>query len=418
MNLLIIGGGGREHALAWKLRQSPRAGRIAVAPGNGGTGDNVALDPRDHGGVVSWCRAQGIDLVVIGPEGPLADGLGDSLREAGIRVFGPGRDGARLEGSKVFAKEFMQRHGVATAAFRAARSPAQARTFVEEFSAGMVLKFDGLASGKGVFVCGSVPEALEALDVLERRHGPDAALILEERLAGRELSILGVTDGRTMRLLPPSQDHKQLLDGDRGPNTGGMGAFCPVPFYDADLAARVDQEIVAPTLRGLRAEGIEFQGVLYFGIMVTAQGPRLLEYNVRLGDPEAEVVLPALRSDLLDLMVACTDGGLEDCATEFDDGAWVDVVLASRGYPGTPVTGFEIQGLGELSPETLVFHGGTRREGDRLVTAGGRVLNVVVRGHDLDDALGRVYDEVAKIRFDGCLFRTDIGRRGDGRRMP
>jgi phosphoribosylamine--glycine ligase len=349
MKILIIGSGGREHALAWKLLQSPKVEKVSVAPGNGGTPNNVALDVNDHRAVEAWCKDDGTGLVIIGPEAPLVNGLADDLRAAGIRVFGPGRDGARLEGSKIFAKTFMQAHGVATAAFRAFDSPATARGFCESFPDGVVVKYDGLAAGKGVFVCPTLPEALEALDQVERRYGADAPLVVEERLLGREISILGFTDGESIWLLTPSQDHKQLLEGDRGPNTGGMGAFCPVPFYDDEIASRVDEEIVAPTLQGLQAEGIDFRGVLYFGIMLTRSGPKLLEYNVRLGDPETEVVLPALASDLLDLLLACTDGGIDDLDLEFHDGAFVDVVLASGGYPGAYKKGYEITGLDALS---------------------------------------------------------------------
>ena len=413
MKILIIGSGGREHALAWKLQQSPKVEKVSVAPGNGGTPNNVPLDISDHDAVEAWCKDDGTGLVIIGPEAPLVDGLADDLRAAGIRVFGPGQDGAQLEGSKIFAKEFMQTHGVATAAFRAFSSPGTARGFCDSFPDGVVVKYDGLAAGKGVFVCPTLPEAIEALDEVERRYGADAPVVVEERLVGREISILGFTDGAHVWLLTPSQDHKQLLDGDRGPNTGGMGAFCPVPFYDDALASRVDEEIVAPTLQGLQAEGIDFRGVLYFGIMLTRSGPKLLEYNVRLGDPEAEVVLPALRSDLLELLLACTDGGVDDLELEFHDGAFVDVVLASGGYPGDYKKGYEITGLDALSEDVLVFHAGTKRDGNRLVTDGGRVLNLVCRGDSIEEAVGRVYEELDAVRFEGRIHRTDIGRRGD-----
>ena len=414
MNVLIIGSGGREHALAWKLGLSPRVDKVAVAPGNGGTPNNVALNVEDHAQVVRWCRDDRVDLVVIGPEGPLTAGLADDLRAAGFRVFGPGRDGARLEGSKIFAKEFMQKHGVATAAFRVFKTPSQAREFSESFPDGVVVKYDGLAAGKGVFVAPSLVEALEALDEVKQRWGDDAPVVVEERLVGREISILGFTDGTDIRLLTPSQDHKQLLDGDRGPNTGGMGAFCPVPFYSDALADQVHKEIVAPTMQGLRDEGIDFRGVLYFGVMLTKSGPKLLEYNVRLGDPETEVVLPALKTDLLELVLACTDSEMDDLELEFHDAAFVDVVLASGGYPGSYKTGYEIKGLDALAKDTMVFHAGTKQEDNRLVTSGGRVLNVVCRGSNLEEAMGQVYEELEKIHFDGQIFRTDIGRRGDG----
>ncbi len=305
----------------------------------------------------------------------------------------------------------MARQGVATAEFQVFQRPSDARAYVERLGDDLVIKYDGLAAGKGVFVCTSVPQAQAALDTLEQRYGADAACLVEQRLLGDEISILGLTDGQTIRLLQPSQDHKQLLEGDRGPNTGGMGAFCPVPAFTPAMLAAVRQQIEAPTLAGLRAEGIDYCGVIYFGIMMTAQGPQLLEYNVRLGDPETEVLLPALRSDLRELLEACADGELHRVQPVFNPGFFVDVVLASGGYPGSYPKGLEITGVEQAAEQALVFHAGTRRDGDRLLTSGGRVLNVVAQGPDLESAIQGAYAAAEQINFQGRTLRADIGRR-------
>ncbi len=412
MNIAVLGSGGREHALAWKLAQSPMAGQVYVMPGNGGTAPNVPVDPMDFDAVGRACRERGVELLVVGPEDPLAAGIADHFAGSDIRVFGPCAAGARLEGSKAYAKDFMQRHGVATAAYRHFVGPAAARAYVEQNGGYCVVKFDGLAAGKGVFVCDDLPQAIEALAELERRYGADACTVVEERLLGNEISILGLTDGRAIALLQPSQDHKQLLDGDRGPNTGGMGAFCPVPAFDLAMLEQVRAAVVEPTLQGLRAEGIDYRGVIYFGIMMCADGPKLLEYNVRLGDPETEAVLPALASDLLELMLACLDGSVMLCTPQFRPGYVVDLVLASGGYPGSYPKGMAISGLDDTAPDVLVFHAGTRRDAQgQLVSSGGRVLNVVARGDTLDAAIARAYAAADRIHFDGVTTRGDIGRR-------
>ncbi len=411
MRVAIIGSGGREHALAWKLGQCVNPADLYVIPGNGGTENNVDLDPMDFHALEAFCQQRAIDLLVVGPEAPLDAGLADHFASGSVRVFGPGRDGARLESSKIWAKQFMARHDVATGGFRACQGVAQARQAALEMGGDLVLKYDGLAAGKGVFVCQSMDEAEQALERISSRYGDDAPCLAEERLEGAEVSVIGFTDGEHIRLLQPSQDHKQLLDGDRGPNTGGMGAFCPVPWFDNAMAGQVLNRVVQPTLDGLRQEGIAYRGVIYFGLMITSHGPRLLEYNVRLGDPEAEVVLPALKSDLLALCLACCDGTLEKQQLAFHGGYFADVVLASGGYPGAYPKGLPITGLDELDPQLLVFHAGTRRSGDELLTAGGRVLNVVGQGPDLDSALRRAYRACAAIQFEGKFHRSDIGRR-------
>ena len=408
----VIGSGGREHALAWKLAQDLGQTNVFCLPGNGGTPNNLSLDPADREALVAACRELGIGLLVVGPEGPLAEGIVDDLAGSGIAVLGPGRAAARLESSKLWAKQFMLRHGVATAPASVHRAPDLAAGRIRELGGRLVVKYDGLAAGKGVFVAGDEAEAAAAVSAVAERYGPGATYLIEERLSGPELSLLAFTDGRAVALLPTSQDHKQVGDGDRGPNTGGMGAFCPVPAVDDALLGTISREIVDPTLAGLAAEGLDYRGVLYFGVMVTAAGPRLLEYNVRMGDPETEAVLPALSSGLLDLILACLDGTVGRQRPVFRPGHFVDVVLASGGYPGEYRKGLPISGLEAAEEECLVFHSGTRRRDDgTLVTSGGRVLNVVGAGAGLDEAIAAAYRGVEQVSFEGMFCRTDIGRR-------
>ncbi len=413
MKIAVIGSGAREHAISWKLSQSPRVEKVFVLPGNGGTQNNVDIAVNDFEGIKQFCINEGVDLIFVGPEDPLARGIVDYFKESSIRVFGPDRQAARLEGSKIWAKQFMKRHGVATADFWLPKDADEIRQIAQELDGHLVVKYDGLAAGKGVFVCSSTQEVYTAIDEIERRYGPDAAFILERKISGRELSVIGFTDGKDIRLLLPSQDHKPAYDGDQGPNTGGMGAFCPVPWCDEALMNRIDRTIVQPTLQGIQKEGLDYHGVLYFGLMITDQGAQLLEYNVRFGDPETEVILPALQSDLLELTLSCLDGTLKEQRLEFESDYFVDVVLASGGYPAAYEKGKEIKGLQEVDEEILVFHAGTVRDAqDRLLTAGGRVLNVVARGADLHSAIERAYKAVGKISFDQMFFRRDIARKG------
>ncbi len=411
MNVAVVGSGGREHALAWKLSQSPLADRVLVLPGNGGTRDNLTVSTEDFRGLEVLCREYGIDLLVVGPEAPLVQGIRDHFRGSGIRVFGPSAAAARLEGSKIFAKEFMQRHGVATAEFRRFGAPQDARDFVTAQLGNVVIKYDGLAAGKGVFVTSTVEEALGALDEIRRVYGEHALLLVEEKLVGQEISILGITDGNGLQLLTPSQDHKQRFEGDQGPMTGGMGAFCPVPHCDDRLLRRIMDDVVMPTMAGIQADQMDYVGVIYFGLMVTKNGPRLLEYNVRLGDPETEVVLPKLKSDLVSLILSCFDGTLGDQQLEFNPGYYVDVVLASEGYPGAYPKGIPIEGLEHVPTGGLVFHAGTGWKDGKLVTTGGRVLNVVGQGETLEEAIADAYGLVERISFSSRVYRTDIGRR-------
>jgi phosphoribosylamine--glycine ligase len=412
MRVLVLGSGGREHAVAWKLAQSPLVDEVRVAPGNGGTAGNAALDPMEFDGVRRFCESERIDVIFVGPEGPLVGGIADYFQGSPVAVFGPGRDGARLEGSKILAKRFMQRHGVATAPFWAFEAGEDPGPLIRELDGDLVVKFDGLAAGKGVHVCSSVEDATRAVAEIRGSFGRDASFLIERRLGGMEVSIIGITDGTTIRMLQPSQDHKQIYDGDLGPNTGGMGAYAPVPFCTPDVLARVDRDIVAPTLAGLRAEGIAYHGALYFGIMLAPSGPHLLEYNVRLGDPEAEVTLAPLATDFAELVMACVRGTLSQVELTFHPGSFVDVVMASRGYPGPYASGFVVDGLDGLPSGAMVFHAGTRRVGSGIVTSGGRVLNVVGSGPTLEEAIECAYRFAEGIRFENRYFRRDIGRKG------
>ena len=412
MKIAIIGSGGREHALAWKLSQSPQAEKIFVLPGNGGTENNVNINPNDFPAIKDFCEKENVELLVVGPEDPLAGGIVDFFKDSAVKIFGPDKAGARLEGSKIWSKKFMKKYGVATADFWISDDADEIRQLAMEADGQLVVKFDGLAAGKGVFVCSTPLQVYGAVDTIRERYGQSARILFERKLTGQELSIIGFTDGKTMRLLQPSQDHKAAYDGDKGPNTGGMGAFCPVPFCDEALLARIDKDVIEPTLRGLQAEKIDYHGVIYFGLMITDEGPKLLEYNVRFGDPETDMILPALKNDLLQILLASTEGSLQQTELEFYNGYFVDVVLASGGYPGSYEKGKTISGLQDVSAETLVFHAGTRRKGKNLLTSGGRVLNVVAKGDNLPAAMEKVYKECAKIDFENICFRKDIGRKG------
>ena len=408
MKIAVIGRGGREHALCWKLAQDVGAENVYCLPGNGGTPNRRAVDEMDFAGIRAFCEAEGVELVVVGPEAPLAGGLVDEWTGGRLRVFGPSRAAALLEASKTWSKQFMQRHGIATAVGAFFASPREAATHVAAQPGGLVVKYSGLAAGKGVFVCRDADGGLDALREIETRHGADAPVVVEELLEGPEVSVMGVTDGRSIQLLPPSRDHKRLLDGDAGPNTGGMGAFTPVPDVGPDQMAAIERDIIAPTLAGLAADGIEYRGFLYFGVMLTAAGPKLLEYNARLGDPETEILLPALAGGLLPTILAAFDGTLDQAPFAVRSGAVVDVVLAAGGYPGeirkgVPITGIE-------NAEALVFHAGTEIRDGRLVVSGGRVLNVVAHGADLAEARRKAYAACERIHFDGMQYRRDIGR--------
>jgi len=414
MRIAVLGSGGREHALLWRLSRDPEVDAAFAFPGNGGTSNNVPVDPMDPAAVRRACEAKAIDLLVVGPERPLAAGIVDAFADHRTRVVGPTRSAARLESSKIWAKGFMIRHGIPTAAYRLVGSCGEFEAFAAERGGPAVLKADGLAGGKGVGVCRSREEIDRAWARIVGMRPAGERFLAEELLIGWELSVHVLTDGAAWCLLPTSQDHKPLLDGDRGPNTGGMGAFSPVPACARALAVRIADEIVGPTLAGLADEGIRYCGFLYFGLIITEGGPRVLEYNVRLGDPETQVLLPALESSLSAALVACLDEDLPPEALRFDGRSRVGVVLASAGYPGSPETGKRIDGMEAASESALLFHAGTERREGRIHTAGGRVLTVVGEGEDLGEAIERAYAACETIRFDGVQYRNDIGRRNTG----
>ncbi len=416
MNVLLIGSGGRENALAWKLRQSPRLMRLFAAPGNPGIGECaelVALDPARHGDIVAFCRDNAIGLVVVGPEGPLVAGLVDDLAAAGIAAFGPNRAAARLEGSKGFTKDLCAEFGIPTAAYRRFSERMAARDYIRATGAPIVVKADGLAAGKGVTVAATVAEALAAVDAsFGGAHGPAGAeVVIEECLVGEEASLFALCDGETAIPFGSARDYKRVHDGDAGPNTGGMGAVSPAPALTADLTDRAMTEIVLPTIAAMRTRGTPFRGVLYAGLMLTATGPKLIEFNVRFGDPECQVLVWRLDSDLLPLLVAAASGTLPTADAVWSAEPAVTVVMAARGYPGPVAKGTVIRGIAAAGnePAVTVFQAGTARAGGEIVAAGGRVLNVTARGASVAQARSRAYAAAEKIDWPEGFFRRDIG---------
>ncbi len=419
MKVLVIGGGGREHALAWKLSQSPRVQRVYVAPGNGGTATDPALSNVGLTDVHAWAdfaQRERIDLTVVGPEAPLALGVVDLFTARGLRIFGPTRAAAQLESSKSFAKEFMRRHGIPTARYAVFEEAQQAHAYVRQHGVPIVIKADGLAAGKGVVVATTSEQAHAAIDQCLGPAVTGARVVIEEFMPGEEASFIVASDGRHVVALATSQDHKRLLDGDEGPNTGGMGAYSPAPVVTPNVHARAMQEIILPTIGGMAEEGHPFVGFLYAGLMIDAQGqPRTVEFNARLGDPEAQVLLMRLKSDLFDLLWAATQGELDRVELSWDRQVALGVVMAAGGYPAAPVTGDLITGLWPPNPSAgvQVFHAGTlRREDGAVVTHGGRVLCVTALGETLKMAQQRAYDALAPIDFAGAQWRRDIGHRG------
>ncbi len=422
--VVVLGGGGREHALVWRIRAANASVRILCAPGNPGIAADGAecVDMRldDVTGLAEWAARESASLAIVGPEAPLVDGVADALRARGVAVFGPSRDAARIEGSKIDAKEFMLRCGIPTARYLVCLTAAEAQRAVRVIGAPCVVKADGLAAGKGAFVCRTSDDALQAIDVLmvERRlDDAGARVVVEECLIGEEATVLAITDGTTWRLLPAARDHKRLLDGDRGPNTGGMGVIAPVPDMDRGLIGEVESRIIAPTIAGLAEEGRPFVGVLYAGLMLTDEGPFVIEYNCRFGDPEAEAVLPLLTHDPLESFAAAAEGRLARVPLGVREGAAHAVVLAAREYPERGSRGEEILGLapgdgaGPLTDDgAYVFQAGTRRAGDRLETNGGRVLVVTGVGRDAHAARAAAQARIATVSFAGMRYRRDIGR--------
>jgi len=415
VNVLLIGSGGREHALAWKLKQSPLLGKLFCVPGSAAIAGLAACPPvkqEDHDGIYGLCAAENISLVVIGPEAPLARGLADFLTGKGVSVFGPSQKGAMLEASKQFAKEFMDRNGIPTAGFSVLYSAAAAREAVKANTKyPVVIKADGLAAGKGVRICAGEAEALLAVeDFMEKRifGASGSKVVMEEFLTGPEASVMALTDGESALLLPVSRDHKRLLDGNAGPNTGGMGAVCPVELGAGEMET-VKKEVIQRFLDGLKADRINFRGVIYAGLMLTPEGPRVLEFNVRFGDPETQAVLPVLKSDLLPLLAACAGGRLAGRELELTGETCVAVVAAAPGYPEAPETGAPITGLYDPRPGVEVFHAGTAKKDDAYITAGGRVLSVTARGSDVREAREKAYSALSGIKFEGMQYRRDIG---------
>jgi phosphoribosylamine--glycine ligase len=420
MKLLVIGSGGREHALVRRLSRDPQ-NSVACAPGNAGIARDaraIPIDAADPDALLAFVDREPFDLTVVGPELPLDRGIVDRFRDKEHRILGPIRAAARLECSKVFAKAFMARHGIPTARYRVCDTSADAERVIASGELGLpvVIKADGLAAGKGVVVAADAAEAIHAIraSMDERQFGDAGArIVVEECLTGPEVSFFALCDGHRAISLGSAQDHKRIFDDDRGPNTGGMGAFAPSPLVDAALEARIMQEIVEPVLRGMREDGHEYRGFLYAGLMITCDGPKVIEFNVRFGDPEAQVVLALIDGDLPSALAAAADGSLGATSLAFGSGAAVGVVLASAGYPGSVTSGVPIRGIDDARAlrGVDVFHAGTAQRGDAIVTAGGRVLTVVGRGDTFDDAIARAYDGVAKISFDGMQYRRDIGRK-------
>ena len=420
MKVLVVGSGGREHALVWSISRSPSVEEIHIAPGNGGTGEaavNVPIAATDIDALVEYAQAQRFDLTVIGPELPLALGLSDALRDAGLKVFGPSAKAARIESSKAFGKDFMRENRIPTADYGVFRDHKAALGYLAGHPAPIVVKASGLAAGKGSIVCHTDQEAREALSRImrDRVFGEAGDLVvIEEFLSGQETSVLAFSDGNTVVPMVLSQDHKAAYDGDLGPNTGGMGCYAPARFIDSALQERMVNEVLQPTVDGMRRAGTPYVGVLYAGMMISDDDFRALEFNCRFGDPETQVTVPLLETDLVTVMLACIDGKLDSVDLRWSDKACVCVAMASGGYPGQYKRGYEIHGLeqaGQL-PNTVIFHAGTKREGDRLVTAGGRVLGVTAWDDDLKRAIERAYRAVALIHWPKVMFRRDIGAKG------
>jgi phosphoribosylamine--glycine ligase len=421
MNVLLLGSGGREHALAWKLAASPMLTALYAAPGNPGMTKDaqvVALDPNDHDAVVSFCQANEISLVVVGPEGPLVDGIADPLRTKGIRVFGPSKAAARLEGSKGFTKDLCAEYGIPTAAFGRFDNANDARAYLRGVGAPIVVKADGLAAGKGVTVAMTMDEALAAVDAcFEGAFGEAGAeVVIEEFLEGEEVSFFCLCDGAHALPFGSAQDHKRVGDGDTGPNTGGMGAYSPAPVMTPEIEARVMREIIEPTLRGMATMGCPFSGVLFAGLMITADGPKLIEYNVRFGDPECQVLMMRLKDDLLVLLSGAADGQLTHLSARWKDDAALTVVMAAEGYPAKPRKGTTIDGVAAAEATgALVFHAGTALAGGRLIANGGRVLNVTATGRIVGEAQAAAYRAVDMIEWPEGFCRRDIGWRAVAR---
>lgn len=418
-NVLIIGSGGREHALSWKIAQSPNLGQLYLAPGNGGTAalaENVPIRADDIDGLLEFAREHDVHLTVVGPDDALALGVVDAFQKAGLRIYGPTRAAAQIEASKAFSKDLMTETGVPTAKFATFTDLTAAKNYVHDHSFPAVVKASGLALGKGVYICADLGAAKRALDEImgEKRFGEAGnSVVIEDYLAGQEVSIHAFCDGHTAKLFPPAQDHKRIGTGDTGPNTGGMGTFAPVPWVTPALMHRAQHEVVGPILAGLKAHHAPFTGTLYPGLMVDGDHLKVLEYNARFGDPETQSFMRLLQTDLLEILDACVDGNLSSRHLQWSGETAITIVLASEGYPGTYPKGVAITGIeaAEKLPDVVVFHAGTKLEDGRLVTSGGRVLNVTAVGRDLLEARAKAYAAIKLIHFNGMQYRTDIGHK-------
>ncbi len=421
MKVLIVGGGGREHAIAWKVAKSPRVDKIYCAPGNAGIAELaecVDIGAMEFGRLAAFAKEHQVDLTIVGMDDPLVGGIVDVFEAEGLRVFGPRKDAAILEGSKAFSKELMKKYGIPTARYETFDNPGEALTYLQTARLPIVLKADGLALGKGVLICDTLEEAREGVKtiMLDKKFGAAGdQLVIEEFLTGREVSVLSFVDGKTIKIMTSAQDHKRALDGDQGLNTGGMGTFSPSPFYTEEIDAACRKAIYQKTVDAMAAEGREFKGILFFGLMLTDDGPKVLEYNARFGDPETQVVLPRMKNDIVDVFEACIDGTLDQVELEFEDNAAVCVVLASGGYPVKYEKGFEIRGLNNLKDRDgcYVFHAGSRLRDGKIVTDGGRVLGVTATGRTLLEARKNAYEAVELVDFDKMYFRSDIGKAID-----
>lgn len=415
MKILVIGSGGREHALVWKLAQSAKVSKIYCAPGNGGIAaqaECVPIEATDVDRLVQFAKEKNVNLTVVGPEAPLLQGIVDRFQAEGLAIFGPKRKAANLEGSKRFAKEIMEKYRIPTASFRSFTDPHEAKRYVRQQGAPIVVKADGLAAGKGVVVARTVEEAEQAIeDAMEKKVFGDAGneVVIEEYLSGPEFSLMAFMDGTVVKPMVVAQDHKPVYNGNQGPNTGGMGAYSPVPQIPPRMVEQAVETILEPMAQALRKEGIEYKGVLYAGLMLTDEGPKVIEFNARFGDPETQAVLPRLQTDLVDVLMAVIDGHLADISLQWSDQASVCVILAAGGYPGTYEKGNPIAGIsGQESGETIVFHSGTKRENGQIVTNGGRVLGVAALGESIDEAREKVYRRIEEVSFKEMHYRTDI----------
>ena len=418
MNILVIGSGGREHALCWRIKQSPKLKRLYCAPGNGGIAQiaecaDISVDDVEL--LLQFALRKKIDLTIVGPEVALVAGIVDAFTSKGLKIFGPSKAAAELEGSKVFAKEFMHRRNIPTAVYKVFDHSSEALVFLEKAQFPLVIKADGIAAGKGVYVCADLKQAKVAVDeiMVKKIFGTAGdRIVIEECLQGPEVSVLAVCDGKHFLVLPTAQDHKRIFDDDLGPNTGGMGTFSPSLLVNAEVLDQIITRIIEPAIRGMYQEGNPFKGVLFAGLMLTADGPKALEFNVRFGDPETQSILPRLQTDIVEMFLAACDGRLHEMKVRWDDQACVCVVIASGGYPGKYQNGFAIQGLGQIKDEdTIVFHAGTKNDGGILVTNGGRVLGVTALALSIDAAAKKAYNAVSKIEFEHMFFRRDIGNR-------